>query len=180
MRILLVLLMVLGAFGTADAKSKKPIHMVQGEDAVQQVVTHIAIRALGKAGFKTEIRAVARPDLIGGLVEGDVHAHPTAFAAAYPGLMGAIQDKTIRSLGGVSTNSPDEDMLKLVWPGMKKRWPDAQKLLKRMVITVEDLAAFSEQLAAGEGPEDVAGAWWGANKKSWKPWIAASKNWMKP
>ena len=63
---------------------------------------------------------------------------------------------------------------------MKKRWPDAQKMLKRMVIPADDLAAISDQLAAGQDAEAVADGWWKANNKAWKPWIAASKNWMKP
>ena len=180
MRILLILALVLGVFGAAEANSRKPIRMVEGEGDVQQVVLHLAIRALRKSGFKIETQTVAQADMIGALAEGRVHAHPTVIAAAHPGLVGAIDTKAVRSLGGISSNNPDEAMLKLVWPGMKKRWPDAQKMLKRMVIPTGDLAAFSDQLAAGQGAEAVATDWWKANKKAWKPWVAASKNWMKP
>ena len=180
MRILVVLAMILGLFGSAEANSRKPIRMAEGESAVQQVVLHLAIRALKKSGLKTETHTVEAPDLIGALAEGRVNAHPTAVAAELPGLPGAIEAKTVRSLGGITANSPDEEMLKLVWPGMKKRWPDAQKMLKRMVIPADDLAAISDQLAAGQDAEAVADGWWKANKKAWKPWIAASKNWMKP
>ena len=103
-----------------------------------------------------------------------------AIAVELSGLPGAVEARTVRSLGGITANDPDEEMLKLVWPGMKKRWPDAQKMLKRMVIPADDIAAISDQLAGGEGADAVADAWWKANKKAWKPWIAASKNWMKP
>ncbi len=63
---------------------------------------------------------------------------------------------------------------------MKQKWPDAQKMLKRMVLSDAKLAKITALVVGGATPDDAVQAWWKANKKTWSPWIAASKNWMKP
>ena len=71
-------------------------------------------------------------------------------------------------------------MLKIVATSMKKKWPDAQKMLKRMVLSDAKLAEITNLVDGGLTPDDAVKAWWKTNKKTWSPWIAASKNWMKP
>ncbi len=160
------------------AKSKDPIRLALGRDTESQVMSALAARALRKSGFKVEIVNIADDQAVQALTAGDMHAHPNL--ARFDGLAAAIESKTVRSLGGRIGNKPGEAVLKVVALSMKKKWPDAQKMLKRMVLSDAKLAEIAAVVAGGATPEDAVNAWWKTNKKTWSPWIAASKNWMKP
>lgn len=180
MRIALVTLLSFALFNAASAKSRDPIRIAMGQDAGQKVVAQIVARALKRSGFKSEFVDLPVTGMVDAIRDGAIHAHPAAFFAKHPALAQSIEDREVRSLGGLANNRKQDEVLKLVWPGMKKKWPNAQKMLKRMIVLDADVAEMSEAVEAGEAPEAVAKAWWKANPKSWKPWIAASKNWMKP
>lgn len=109
---------------------------------------------------------------------GGLHALPNLARSATLDI--AIEDKAVRSLGGRVGNKRDERVLKIVATSMKKKWPDAQKMLKRMVLSDAKLAEITNLVDGGLTPDDAVKAWWKTNKKTWSPWIAASKNWMKP
>ena len=50
----------------------------------------------------------------------------------------------------------------------------------RSLTADEIVAALAAKIDAGEAPDAVIKAWWRANHDAWSPWVAASKNWMKP
>lgn len=160
------------------AKSKDPIRLALGQDTDSQVMSALATKALQKSGFKVEIVDITNDQAVEALTNGGMHAHPNL--ARSSALDAAIADKTIRSLGGRVGNQSDEPVLKVVSTSMKKKWPDAQKMLKRMVLSDAKLADITATVDGGATPEDAVNAWWKTNKKTWSPWIAASKNWMKP
>ena len=166
--------------GSASANSRDPIRIATGMKPAQQVVAGIVSQALGKAGFRYEF-VVIRPDLIGdALKDGKAHVHPAAILSERPGLAERIAAGDVRTLGGLIGNGKDEDIQKLVWPGMKRKWPNAQKLLKRMVLSPEQIADLVRALRGGASAMELSDEWWKANRETWSPWIAASKNWMKP
>ena len=176
-RILAVLVIACLPFGV-QAKSKEPIRLVAGTSVEQQIVTTIAARALRKAGFKYELVEFADPAALTALQEGGAHAHLTMpSTGALPDVLAA---GGIVSLGGLGDNDPTAPVLKIVAKGMKKKWPYAQKLLKRMVLTPEELSALVGAVEGGTPMDQVAANWFKDNPKVWKPWIAAAKNWMKP
>ena len=165
----------------ADAKSKAPIRVVHGTTISQKVVAEIAALALGKSGFKFEFVSIPDADVPEALAVGKVHVHLTMPAGEEgAALSGPVEAGEIVSLGGLVGNGPDEPVLKIVTGSMKKRWPYAQKMFKRMVIPPETLDALVSEVEAGATAGDVAAAWMKANRKTWQPWVAASKNWMKP
>ncbi|MEL7153913.1 MAG: glycine betaine ABC transporter substrate-binding protein [Pseudomonadota bacterium] len=180
MRTVVLALLIALIAGSASAKSRDPIRIATGMKPAQQIVALIASRALKKSGFRFEMVSI-RPDLLGeALTNGNVHVLPAAILSERPGLSDRIAADEVRALGGLIGNGRDEDIQKLVWPGMKRKWPNAQKMLKRMVLRPEVIADLVRGLRSGASAEDVAATWWKANKKTWSPWIAASKNWMKP
>lgn len=160
------------------AKSKDPIRLAAGDDLDSQVMATLAAKALRKSGFKVELIELAADQAAEALVSGALHAHPNLVRSS--GLDMAIADKAVRSLGGRVGNKRDEPVLKVVAITMKLKWPDAQKMLKRMVLSDEMLASITAEVTGGASPDEAVAAWWKANKKTWSPWIAASKNWMKP
>lgn len=160
------------------AKSKDPIRLALGRDTDSQVMSALAAKALRKSGFKVEIVDIDADQAVDALMKGGLHAHPNLARSTV--LDAAIAEKTVRSLGGRVGNKSDEPVLKVVATSMKKRWPDAQKMLKRMVLSDAKLAEITAAVDSGASPDDAVTAWWKANKKTWSPWIAASKNWMKP
>ena len=180
LRMFLAVCLLAFSLTTADAKSRDPIRFAEGQTIEQQIVNAIARRALAKAGFKSDVFPLERESLLQGLIDGTVHAHPAVLVAHHPSLGTAIEEKAVRSLGGLARNAADEDILKLVRPGMKRKWPDAQKLLKRMILSPAQLMAVKDKIDAGSTVEEAVQIWWRSNARVWKPWIAASKNWMKP
>ena len=178
-KLFLALLITLITSG-ASAKSRDPIRIATGMKPAQQIVALIASRALKKSGFRFEMVSI-RPDLLGeALREGKIHVHPAAILSERPGLSDRIEAGDVRALGGLIGNGKDEDIQKLVWPGMKRKWPNAQKLLKRMILPPEEIADLVRGLRGGASAMELSDEWWKANRKTWSPWIAASKNWMKP
>ena len=180
MRVILAGLIAVLICGAASAKSRDPIRVVEGVTPAQQVVSALVVRALKKSGFKFELVGVPEVGLLEGLATGKVHAHPAAIVAEHPGARDRVAAKEVRSLGGLIGNGQDEEILKLVWPGMKKKWPNAQKMLKRMVLPPEQIADLVGAVKDGASAKDVAKDWWKANRRVWSAWVAASKNWMKP
>lgn len=160
------------------AKSKDPIRLAAGDDRDGQVMAALAAKALRKSGFKVELVEIATDQAAEALVSGALHAHPNLTRSVT--LEAAIADKAVRSLGGRVGNKRDEPVLKVVAVAMKQKWPDAQKMLKRMVLSDEKLASITTEMTGGASPDEAVTKWWKANKKTWSPWIAASKNWMKP
>ena len=169
-----LLLMPVGA----GAKSKKPILMVEGVTIEQQLVTAIAARALKKAGFKHQLVGVPDAEALAALLGGDAHVHLSMPVS--DDLRTAVEGAQLRSLGGLADNDPAVGVLKIVGKGVKKKWPYAQKLLKRMILSPETLSVPVAEVQAGTPVTEAAATWFKANPKIWKPWIAASKNWMKP
>lgn len=138
----------------------------------------LTAKALRKSCFKVEIADIADEQATESLMTGGLHAHPNLARSATLDI--AIEDKAVRSLGGRVRNKRDERVLKIVATSMKNKWPDAQKMLKRMVLSDAKLAEITNLVNGGLTPDDAVKAWWKTNKKTWSPWIAASKNWMKP
>jgi len=170
-------LFVSSAGTPVDAKSRKPIKLVEGTTIEQQIVAAIAARALKTSGFKVAL--ISPEGAVTELADGRAHVHLTLPQEA-PGLAAALATREVISLGGLSANRPDEPMMKIVSPSLKKKWPYAQKMFKRMVLKPVVVAGLSKEARAGTPVADIVSAWWKANKTIWKPWIAASKNWMKP
>ena len=168
-------------FGAAEAKSKKPIRLVEGQTVSQQVVSTIAVRALKKAGFKSELVTMPDAEAPAALTGGSAHVHlsmPNGGAGS--SLAEMLAEDRVLLLGGLRGNKPDEPVLKVVSLSLKKRWPYAQKMLKRMVLKPEVILSLAAEVEAGKPVDDAVADWWKANRKIWKPWVAASTNWMKP
>lgn len=178
-RLFLASLAVMGATPMAiSAKSKDPIRLALGQDIDSRVMAALASKALRKSGFKVVIVDIPDDHSVEALIAGALHAHPNLTRSRI--LEEAIADKAVRSLGGRVGNNADEPVMKIVAMSMKKKWPDAQKMLKRMVLSNARLADITALVKGGASPEDAVKAWWKTNKKTWSPWVAASKNWMKP
>jgi ABC-type proline/glycine betaine transport system substrate-binding protein len=133
------------------------------------------------------LMAVADQDRLTALSTGDVHVDLSFGAeSARPSgdrtsLDQALQDKRVRSLRGRANNSREAEVQKVMWYGARKKWPNTEKLLKRMIMSDEALSTLTSQVATDvHSVASVAGTWWRENKKLWSPWTAAAKNWMKP
>ncbi len=160
------------------AKSKDPIRLAVGAGVESQVMAALAAKALRKSGFKVDLIEISAEQSANALISGALHAHANLARSAE--LDAAISDKTVRSLGGRVGNKRNEPVLKIVSIAMKSKWPDAQKMLKRMVLSDEKLSGITALVSGGASPDEAVATWWKANKKTWSPWVAASKNWMKP
>ena len=169
-------------FEEASAASRAPIKVILGAETGQKIMAHIAGRALKKAGFKVALIPTERSGALPALESGRADVDPAFVVAdAQPSFAVAIDSRSIVSLGGRIANGKDEAVLKIVTPRVKTKWPRAQKLLKRMVLPDKVLADLIAQVErTGASPDHVAGAWWKVSKKTWSPWLAAAKNWMKP
>ncbi len=168
------------------AKSRDPIRVGLNNQTSQQVLAHIARRALVKAGFKVEFiqmgvgpNSTARVEMI---ASGLAHFQPVfAVADAEDDLAKALADKRIFSLGGLRSNGKDEPTLKIVWAGMRKKWPFAEKMLKTMIFPSEELDRMAQAVDTGNSTMDqVVDDWIKNNQPTWKRWVSASRNWMKP
>ena len=170
----------------ALAKSRDPIKVVIDDRTSQQVMAQIAGRALVTAGYKVAFIALGAETGAAGQIEmmasGSVHFQPVfTVADAENDLARARADKRIVSLGGLSSNRADAPVLKIIWAGMKKKWPGAQKMLKTMIFPWQDLDRMARVVDAGQSTmDDVVSDWMNSNKPTWKRWITASKNWMTP
>ena len=174
----LIVLCLIGT-GAAMAKSKAPIRIAITGETQQVVMARIAGAALKKAGFKVEYVETASTDLIAALSDAKVHVHPEYPVSGDAAYEAALAEKEIRTLGGRNGNGRDEPVQKLVWGGMKKKWPYARKMLKTMIFPTDELQALAAR-ADAEGVDPVVADWMKQNRKRWKRWVSASTNWMKP
>ena len=180
-RILGIVLLLIAVASSPDAfaKSKAPIRIAVTDDLQQVVMARITGAALKKAGFKIEFVDVAAGEVIEGLSSGDLHAEPRYLLRKDAAYGTALENGSIRRLGGLSGNRPDDPVQKLVWAGMKKKWPYAQKMLKTIIFPNAELEALAAK-AERDGVDPVVAAWMKDNRKRWKRWVTASTNWMKP
>jgi glycine betaine/proline transport system substrate-binding protein len=63
------------------------------------------------------------------------------------------------------------EIAKLVWPGLKDKWPAAYKMLSAFQMTNEWQGPMAMAIETdSRKPEDVAKEWVDANEAIWKPW----------
>lgn len=68
------------------------------------------------------------------------------------------------------------DIVKVVWPGMKEKWPAAYKLIQAFKIgNKEDMELSYEIESKGQKVEDVADRWIAEHQAVWQPWIEAAQ-----
>ncbi len=64
---------------------------------------------------------------------------------------------------------------KLVWPGMKDKWPAAYRFLKAYTMKNEWQGPMAMAIETeGKKPEEVAKQWVDRNEAIWKPWVDAA------
>lgn len=178
LRVALVLVVALLS-GPALAKSKVPIKIAVTEEMQQEVMARITGAALQKAGFKVEFVETGRAEVIESLSTAKVHLQPRYLLRKDAAYGIALEERTINKLGGLAGNRRDDPVQKLVWGGMKRKWPDARKMLKTMIFPAEELEALAAR-AETEGVDPVVDQWMKDHRKRWKRWVTASTNWMKP
>lgn len=175
-------LLLLGALAVtpAESKSKTPILIALTGETQQAVMARIAGAALRKAGFKVGYVEVPAGDVIQAVTEAKVHVDPEFIVDVSNGAYEtALADNKIQTLGGRKGNGREEPVQKVVWPGVKRKWPYARKMLKTMIFPTEELQGLSDR-AETDGIEPVVADWMKQNRKRWKRWVSASTNWMKP
>ncbi len=177
--LLLCFCLAMGTGQPAQDKSRDPIRVGISDRTSQQVIAHIAGRALAMAGFKVEfVRMDGESVTL--LSSGAIHFDPDVVVAD-PGVTQALADEKVFSLGGLQSNAMDAPSLKLMWPGVHNNWPYAERMLKTMIFPAEDLDQLAGSIEGGEQTLDQAVAsWMKSNTSTWKRWISGSKNWMKP
>jgi len=63
-------------------------------------------------------------------------------------------------------------VLKVVWPGMKDKWPAAYRLLKNLQVTNESQEPLMKAIdVGGRDLLEVVHEWIDAHKSQWQPWI---------
>ena len=182
--VLVCIVVLLAPGNDALAKSRAPIKVVMNDQTGQRIMAQIAGRALVIAGYKVEFVELDA-DAAGQIemmASGAVHFQPIFMVAdAEQDLARARADKRIVSLGGLGGNRADDPALKIIWAGMKKKWPGAEKMLKTMIFPWQELDRMAQVVDAGNSTmDDVVSDWMNNNKPTWKRWITASKNWMTP
>lgn len=66
-------------------------------------------------------------------------------------------------------------IVKVVWPGMKEKWPAAYKLIQELKFgNDEDIALSYSIESGGKKLDDVADQWIAEHEAVWKAWIAAA------
>ncbi len=71
---------------------------------------------------------------------------------------------------------PAADILKIVWPGMKDKWPKAHKMLSAFQISLEqDLAIVKAVDIDGVSQEEVVEKWLADNEALWGAWIGQAE-----
>ncbi len=69
-------------------------------------------------------------------------------------------------------NPADGYLKKAAWDGMKKKWPKAYKVLKKISFTNPQIAEMARLVDVDEmEPEDAAAAWLKKNEATWKKWL---------
>jgi glycine betaine/proline transport system substrate-binding protein len=67
------------------------------------------------------------------------------------------------------------EIAKLVWPGMKTKWPAAYRLLKAFTMKNDWQGPMAMSVETErKKPEDVAKQWVAQHEDIWKPWVAAA------
>lgn len=178
--LLCAVLLQFSAF-TAHGKSRDPIIVGMSDEPSQQIMAHIVSRVLKRAGFNSEIVELAgtNADVI---ASGSAHFNPSFVVADdAAALKLAIEDNRVISLGGLEANDQSEPRLKIIWAGLRKKWPYAEKMLKTMTVPHKDLEELAQSVdAENMTVEQVAAGWMKINQSKWKRWLSASTNWMKP
>lgn len=65
------------------------------------------------------------------------------------------------------------DVRKVVWAGMRDKWPAAEKLLKALTITNDEQIVLINMLdKEGKSLDEVAANWLAANDAKWRGWVA--------
>ncbi|MGI9425135.1 MAG: hypothetical protein ACR2PA_18205 [Hyphomicrobiaceae bacterium] len=161
--------------------SNEPIRIVLASKTSQNVIAHIVGQALIEAGFRFELVKVAKMKITL-ISSGAAHFDPLFdVPKAREALDRAIHEEKVYSLGGLQANGPDEPQLKVIWVGVRNKWPNAEKLFKRMIMPIDELNAIARSIDAGDVPlEKAVDTWMAENSSTWKSWISASRNWMKP
>ncbi len=179
--LVLSMLVTFVAFTPATAKSKDPIRIGVSDQTRHVIVARIIARTLSKAGFKSKFVTLSKTPL-DMLVSGAAHVNmafaPAGFEDAFDQ---ALAEREIYSLGGLKTNAADEAELKVIWSGVRRKWPNAEKMLKTIILKPEDFERMAMAIDAGDVTmEQTVKDWMLANKPAWKRWLTAAKNWMKP
>jgi len=66
-------------------------------------------------------------------------------------------------------------ILKVVWPGMKEKWPAAYRLVQAFKFGNDEDIALSYAIESGEKKlDDVANQWIAENKTIWESWLATA------
>lgn len=69
-------------------------------------------------------------------------------------------------------NPPHGYLKKTAWDGMKKKWPSAYKVLRKISFTNPQIAEMAKLVDIDDlEPEDAASAWLKKNKKTWQSWL---------
>ena len=172
---------VLLSTNSGSSKSRDPIRIALSPDTTQNIIAHIVGRALTNAGFEHEFVKIDQ-QTIATISSGEAHFDPYfEVPKVREPLDRAILEQRVYSLGGLRSNDPDEPALKIIWVGVRNKWPNAEKMFKRMIMPVEEVNVMASSVDAGDAKlETVVDAWMAENKSSWKSWISASTNWMKP
>jgi len=175
------MLMTSIAMSPVSAKSKDPIRIGVSDQTRHQIVAHIIARTLSKAGFKSQFATLGDSQL-DMLVSGAAHVNmafsPAGSKVAFDR---ALAEKEIYSLGGLETNAADEAELKVIWSGVRRKWPNAEKMLKTIILKADDFEQISTSIDTGNVTlEQSVDKWMLANRPAWKRWLTAAKNWMKP
>jgi ABC-type proline/glycine betaine transport system substrate-binding protein len=166
----------------ASAKSRDPIRIGVGPQTRQQIMAHIAGQALQRAGFKVEFVEMTGASPVALIAAGDAHFDPEfRVETARAAYTQALAEEKISSLGGLAGNGFDEPEQKIIWAGMNRKWPNAEKMLKTMIFSADELGALARSVDDdGQARDAVVSSWMKQNKSVWKRWISASTNWMKP
>ncbi len=165
----------------AQGKSKDPIRVGLGEQTRQKVAAHVFARTLKRAGFRYEFVEFGGSQ-IEMIASGAAHVSPAFFVAKErEALEQAIAGKKIISLGGLRGNGAGEPEMKIIWAGMRQKWPYAERMLKTMIMPPNDIEGLTKTIDAGDMTIDQAvDGWMKDNPGKWKRWLSASTNWMKP
>jgi ABC-type proline/glycine betaine transport system substrate-binding protein len=172
---------VLFATSSGLSKSRDAIRIALSPNTAQNIIAHIVGRTLAEAGFEHEFVKIDQQK-IAVISSGEAHFDPFfKVPKLREPLDRAILEERVYSLGGLQSNARDEPALKIIWVGVRNKWPDAEKMFKRMVMPVEKVDIMARSIDAGDATlETVVDTWMAENKNTWKGWISASKNWMKP
>lgn len=68
---------------------------------------------------------------------------------------------------------PSADIVKIVWPGMKEKWPNAYKLIQSFEVSLEqNLALMKAADIDGVRQEEIVENWLAEHEDLWRGWIA--------